>query len=124
MSLVPQSLWTVRKIDRSFVINCNNNLSKTGSEDVVKLITNLSHTLNMRVVAEGVETKAQMEFLRTIGCEEGQGYLFSKPLPPNELENLIDSNLILSELIGVEDLVGESVGKNPPPPKALIFSTM
>ena len=41
----------------------------------------MSHSLGLTVVAEGVETQAQLEYLRTRGCDECQGYLFSKPLP-------------------------------------------
>ena len=48
----------------------------------------LGQTFNLRVIAEGVETDAQAEFLRSINCDEMQGYLFSKPLPAKEIENM------------------------------------
>ncbi|KAB2896596.1 MAG: response regulator, partial [Burkholderiaceae bacterium] len=48
-----------------------------------------AHSLGMRVIAEGVETEAQLGYLRGLHCEEMQGYLFSRPLPPQELEVLL-----------------------------------
>ena len=71
------------KIDRSFV----RDLSITPqSSDVVSAIIALANALKLRVVAEGVETLGQMDELRRLGCNEMQGYLFSRPLPPEELE--------------------------------------
>jgi EAL domain-containing protein (putative c-di-GMP-specific phosphodiesterase class I) len=49
----------------------------------------LSHTLNLKVIAEGVETMKQLEFLRSIGCHEMQGYLFSKPVPADQATRLL-----------------------------------
>jgi diguanylate cyclase (GGDEF)-like protein/PAS domain S-box-containing protein len=65
------------KIDRSFV----SNLGKGGRErDIVGAIISLARSLDMDVVAEGVETVEQRDILRSLGCRYGQGYLFSKPL--------------------------------------------
>jgi diguanylate cyclase (GGDEF)-like protein/PAS domain S-box-containing protein len=65
------------KIDRSFV----NALGKGGRErDIVGAIVSLGKSLDMDVVAEGVETEEQREILRNLGCGYGQGYLFSRPL--------------------------------------------
>ncbi len=65
------------KIDRSFV----NNLARGGRErDIVGAILSLARSLDMDVVAEGVETVEQRDILRALGCRYGQGYLFSKPL--------------------------------------------
>jgi diguanylate cyclase (GGDEF)-like protein/PAS domain S-box-containing protein len=65
------------KIDRSFV----NNLGKGGRErDIVGAIISLASSLDMDVVAEGVETSEQLDILRSLGCRYGQGYLFSRPL--------------------------------------------
>lgn len=65
------------KIDRSFI----RHLSPQGKDfDIVRAIITLAHTLGMDVVAEGVETLEQLEILRSLGCEYGQGYLFAKPL--------------------------------------------
>jgi len=70
------------KIDQSFV----RDLSK-GSEDgaIVQAIINLAQTLNFTTIAEGVETEEQLQFLRTHRCHEIQGYLFSRPLPPEQI---------------------------------------
>ncbi|MBE9167964.1 EAL domain-containing protein [Pleurocapsales cyanobacterium LEGE 06147] len=64
------------KIDRSFI--CQENCQK--NFDIVKAIVNLAHNLGLDVIAEGIETETQLEILRRLGCEYGQGYLFSQPL--------------------------------------------
>ncbi|KAA3654272.1 MAG: bifunctional diguanylate cyclase/phosphodiesterase [Proteobacteria bacterium] len=68
----------ILKVDRSFVMECD-----VGNEAVAitRAIVSLAHSLNLRVVAEGVETAAQLAVLNALGCEEFQGYLFSRPLP-------------------------------------------
>ncbi|MBZ0155523.1 MAG: EAL domain-containing protein [Alphaproteobacteria bacterium] len=58
---------------------------------VISAVTAMAHTLGMKVLAEGVETEDQLSFLRTTHCDEAQGYLFSKPLPAEELKKLIAS---------------------------------
>ena len=55
----------------------------------------LAHKLGLNVVAEGVETPYQMEFLRRVGCEKVQGYLISQPLPAELVEKLIRSSIVL-----------------------------
>jgi EAL domain-containing protein (putative c-di-GMP-specific phosphodiesterase class I) len=71
------------KLDRSFVTQDSDEIS---SFRFIKAFVDLAHTLNLSVVAEGVETKETLHFLREAACDEAQGYLFSKPLPLNELE--------------------------------------
>jgi len=71
------------KIDQSFVRELYNN---PNDETIVKTIISMAHNLNLNVVAEGIETKEQLVFLQQHLCNEGQGYFFSKPLPVNELE--------------------------------------
>ena len=86
----------ILKIDRAFV----NQMSDGGENiEIVRTITVLAHTLNMRVVAEGVETVEQMEILKQLGCEYGQGYLFSPPLTAEAAELLI-----LNRNVGVNKL--------------------
>ncbi len=70
------------KIDKSFVQTC---LSDTNSQSIVSSTISLAHRLNLKVVAEGVETKGHHDFLLRQHCDEFQGYYFSRPLPENEL---------------------------------------
>jgi diguanylate cyclase len=74
------------KIDASFVKNiaCN-----TGDEVIIRAIIAMANSLNLDVLAEGVETKKQLEFLISEKCGEGQGYYFSKPIVASELERLL-----------------------------------
>ena len=65
------------KIDRSFVSTMT---EKVDSSAIVEAIIKLGSTLGMKVVAEGVETDAQMKRLKAMNCPEAQGYLFSRPL--------------------------------------------
>ncbi len=74
-------------------------LSKLNGEnlEIVRAITTLAHSLNMHVVAEGVETENQLTQLKALKCEYMQGYYFSKPLDSKEVETLLQqsrSNLI------------------------------
>jgi len=73
------------KIDRSFVMNMNN---KSDRVMVLKTIE-IGHELGLKVVAEGVEIAKHLEILRAHGCDIAQGYLFSKPLPPNDFREWI-----------------------------------
>jgi len=77
------------KLDRSFV-----NDATTDPDDaaMVMAIVTLAHNLKLRVVAEGVETEEQLAFLRLLRCDEGQGYLFGRPVPPELAEPLIFSD--------------------------------
>lgn len=72
------------KIDRSFVINIPD---QKDDLDIVRLIISMGKSLHMRIVAEGVETEAQLQSLRKLGCDLVQGYLIGKPGPLNSPEN-------------------------------------
>jgi diguanylate cyclase (GGDEF)-like protein len=76
------------KIDRSFVSRLGTQ-SEPKNLAIVEAINALAHKLGMDVVAEGVETVEQLELLRAIGCEFAQGYLFARPAPPSEIQQLI-----------------------------------
>jgi EAL domain-containing protein (putative c-di-GMP-specific phosphodiesterase class I) len=74
------------KIDRSFVSGLPHD---SDSAVIVKAIVSMAKNLGLGVVAEGVETSEQVDFLREAGCEVGQGFLFGKPIPWRELEALL-----------------------------------
>jgi len=78
------------KIDHSFVHNIGvGSFAAPNDAAIVRAITTLGHTLGMNVVAEGVETMKQLQFLRSIGCNGLQGYLFGMPLPAKAFEMLL-----------------------------------
>ncbi|WP_426436866.1 bifunctional diguanylate cyclase/phosphodiesterase [Bradyrhizobium genosp. P] len=93
MSLMKQFPIDTIKIDRSFVRDLPND-----SEDVAiaQAIISMGKALGMTIIAEGVETSEQREFLRAHACDEMQGFLFSKPLPPRDLAELLTSSLELA----------------------------
>jgi diguanylate cyclase (GGDEF)-like protein len=66
------------KIDRSFISQLGRGENTTA---IVNAMVSLAHNLSMKIVAEGVEAEAQAEFLRAIGCDQAQGYLFGRPEP-------------------------------------------
>jgi diguanylate cyclase (GGDEF)-like protein len=74
------------KIDRVFI---NEIASRPEDASIVRAIVSLAHSLNLKVVAEGVETPAQLDFLKTAGCDEYQGYHYSRPLPADQFQRLI-----------------------------------
>jgi PAS domain S-box-containing protein len=76
------------KIDRAFVSRMD---SDPETHEIVRIIIMLAHNLGLKVVAEGVETQAQLELLRDLGCERAQGYLFSKPVDHEAILKLLES---------------------------------
>ncbi|MBI5910279.1 MAG: EAL domain-containing protein [Betaproteobacteria bacterium] len=79
----------VIKIDRAFIRNLTDDAN---SESIVSLIISLTHALKRKVVAEGVETEEQANLLRLLKCDEFQGYLFSRPVPLEQIEILLQQN--------------------------------
>ena len=80
----------VLKIDRSFVTDLNQNLK---SRCIVENIINLSHQLGIDVVAEGVEEKEQVDYLKNILCDIIQGYYFSKPREFKDIVKMIGKKI-------------------------------
>lgn len=74
------------KIDRSFIADIDSNAS---SRALTNAITNLAHALDMKVIAEGVETVRQLEQVQTLKCDGVQGFYYSKPLSPEEADHFI-----------------------------------
>jgi len=88
MSLMKQFPIDTIKIDRSFVRDLPDD---TEDQAIAQAIISMGKALGMTVVAEGVETVEQEAFLRDHGCDEMQGYLFSKPLPSQQMADLLRS---------------------------------
>ena len=79
------------KIDKSFIDAI---LDGSEKETLIHSVINMAHALNIKVVAEGVETQAQFEFLRLCGCDTVQGFLFSKPLPETDVLQKLKDGLL------------------------------
>ena len=74
------------KIDRSFIKSIPEGVEETS---ITKSILSMAHDLNYKVVAEGIETKEQLEYLQKNSCEGGQGFLLCVPLPPEQVSKII-----------------------------------
>lgn len=88
-SLLQKLPITTLKIDKSFVDGIPGN---PDDEEIVRAIINLAHNLNKQVIAEGVETRAQLEFLIRHDCDQVQGYFFSRPVGLDPFLNLLNTN--------------------------------
>src|SRR6267378_2502985 len=77
---------TALKIDRSFIITMTSNPQ---SMTIVSTIISLAHSLGLKVIAEGVDAEDQAKHLRLLSCDEMQCYLFSRPVPPDKVEDLL-----------------------------------
>jgi len=74
------------KIDKSFIDNITTSIKE---EAVIDNIIQMAHSMDLKVVAEGVETKEQLSILKAKNCDFIQGYYYSKPLPVNEIEKKV-----------------------------------
>ncbi len=86
LSYLNQFPFDALKIDQSFVRNIQ---TSPENRAIILATLQMAHRLNLRVIAEGVEGEAEESFLIEHGCDELQGYLYSRPLPPEELEKLL-----------------------------------
>jgi diguanylate cyclase len=84
LSQLQEMHFDVLKIDRAFVLR----IEHTEGRTLIASMIAMAHALGMRVVAEGVENHRQMQLLQKLGCDEGQGYFFSRPVPPGEHQPL------------------------------------
>ncbi|HYY89290.1 MAG TPA: EAL domain-containing protein, partial [Chloroflexota bacterium] len=93
LSYIRQLPVDIVKVDKSFIDNIDQSAEASA---VARAIIRLGHTLNLATVAEGIEEPGQLETLRKMQCELGQGYLFNKPLDIGELEELLSFPLALN----------------------------
>lgn len=89
LNLIRVVPWNVLKVDKVFVPMDNESRESTRSV-MFKYVISMAKELGLECIVEGVETKAQLQMLKAIGCEEVQGYLFDKPLPLDEFEKRLD----------------------------------
>jgi diguanylate cyclase (GGDEF)-like protein/PAS domain S-box-containing protein len=101
------------KIDRAFISRMETDAE---THEIVRTIVMLAHNLDLKVIAEGVETEQQAELLKHIGCEMAQGYLFSKPVPREMIDQLLvkQKNTLAA---------GASVASSPLPERAKLPHT-
>jgi diguanylate cyclase (GGDEF)-like protein len=97
------------KIDKSFVQNCSDN---PDDRAIITAIIAMARSLELKVVAEGVETEQQMGFLRDLGCDEIQGYYLSRPVPPLEFAKLLQNSTCLHPKTSKEASVSFRLVKN------------
>jgi EAL domain-containing protein (putative c-di-GMP-specific phosphodiesterase class I) len=74
------------KVDKSFIMDIKVDINNT---EITKAIIAMAHSLSLQVTAEGVETVEQLEFLKEHLCDKLQGYLFSRPLPADEITAML-----------------------------------
>jgi EAL domain-containing protein (putative c-di-GMP-specific phosphodiesterase class I) len=86
------------KIDRSFVDGC---ADQSEDQQIVRAIVDLAHNLGMHVVAEGIETGAQVDALQRMRCDNGQGYLIAKPLTTADMEMFLSRHLQTEKRVAV-----------------------
>ncbi|MNI09538.1 Phytochrome-like protein cph2 [compost metagenome] len=75
------------KIDRTFIFDLPHD---PGNVAITKTIVELGHALGFKIIAEGVETREQNDFLRSLGCDQGQGYLYGRPMPAADFERWLN----------------------------------
>jgi EAL domain-containing protein (putative c-di-GMP-specific phosphodiesterase class I) len=91
------------KIDRTFIRDVC-----TDADDaaITLAVINLAHNLKLKVVAEGVDNSAQLKFLKENGCDEVQGYYFSRPIPANQIATMLKGNARLAIPVTKNNITG------------------
>ena len=90
LNMISRMKMDILKLDMKFI---QNDAATTSDQGILHFITGLARWMNLSVVAEGVETREQLLRLREIGCDYVQGYLFSRPMPVEEFETLMNIQL-------------------------------
>lgn len=88
LNMFSQMSLDILKLDMKFI---HYEMSKPVEQSLLRAIIDMAHTLNLKVVAEGVESEEQKERLRSMSCDYAQGYYYSKPIPAEEYEGLLRS---------------------------------
>jgi EAL domain-containing protein (putative c-di-GMP-specific phosphodiesterase class I) len=89
LSYLKQFSADIIKIDRAFIRDVNNSPNDAA---ITSAVINMAHSLNLRVIAEGVENYEQLGFLKSRNCNEIQGYLCGKPIMNEEFINILSEN--------------------------------
>ena len=87
------------KIDRSLTNKINGDRE---SQEIVNTIITLADSLKIKAIAEGVETKEQLQKLRALGCKFAQGHLFAKPLNVEAAKQMLEKNLAVKQSLGIQ----------------------
>lgn len=90
LSYLHQFKFDILKIDKSFV---NNQISTPNENVILEAIVNLANTLGIKTTAEGIETEKQLDTMKYLGCQSGQGYYLSRPIEENEFINMLEHGL-------------------------------
>jgi EAL domain-containing protein (putative c-di-GMP-specific phosphodiesterase class I) len=84
------------KIDQSFVRDMT---SDSDDASIVSAVIDMGRSLNMRVVAEGIQTRDQLQFLKARQCPEGQGFYFAPPVPAEQLTGLLAEGIVRNSFL-------------------------
>ena len=113
LSLIKRLPLDVLKIDRSFVAGLPRN---EGDASICKAIIQMAHSLNLRVVAEGIEHAWQYDFLKQHECDEAQGYLIGRPVVAEAIQIAQRDDGKVADLLNVRARRGRSSQEVQPPP--------
>ena len=91
--------FNILKIDQTFVRDITDDADDAA---IVSAIIMMAHSLGLKTIAEGVETREQLEFLRVKGCDFAQGYYFSTPQSAEEITELLEAHYFDAQLIATQ----------------------